>query len=114
MKTTRRFLGAAAIAALYTLSGPAATAWAQDAPGFPARPIKIMLGFPPGGSTDSPVRVLAEDACKSLKQRVVTDNKAAAAGLMPAQVVQGAPATGYTVGVIPAYLFRLLYTGNID
>jgi tripartite-type tricarboxylate transporter receptor subunit TctC len=114
MKTTRRFFGAAAIAALYTLGGPASTAWAQDASGFPARPIKIMLGFPPGGSTDSPMRVLAEDASKILKQPVVIENKPGAAGLMPAQLLQGAQPDGYTVGVIPANLFRLPYTGNIN
>ncbi|MGK6307495.1 Bug family tripartite tricarboxylate transporter substrate binding protein [Variovorax sp. DT-64] len=114
MKTTRRFFGAAAIAALYTLGGPASTAWAQDASDFPARPIKIMLGFPPGGSTDSPMRVLAEDASKILKQPVVIENKPGAAGLMPAQLLQGAQPDGYTVGVIPANLFRLPYTGNIN
>ena len=113
MKTTRRFLGAAAIAALYAL-GPASSAWAQDAASFPTRPIKIMLGFPPGGSTDSPMRVLAEDASKILKQPVVIENKPGAAGLMPAQLLQGAQPDGYTVGVIPANLFRLPYTGTMN
>jgi tripartite-type tricarboxylate transporter receptor subunit TctC len=110
MKTTRRFVMAAALGAI---GAGAVPAWAQDAASFPARPIRIMLGFPPGGSTDSPMRVLAEDVSKILKQPVVIENKPGAAGLMPAQLLLAAAPDGYTVGVIPANLFRLPYTGTI-
>jgi tripartite-type tricarboxylate transporter receptor subunit TctC len=109
----RELMRTAGALALFHLAGlPAALA--QDAANFPARPIKIMLGFPPGGSTDSPMRVLAEDVSKILKQPVVIENKPGAAGLMPAQLLQAAPPDGYTVGVIPANLFRLPYTGTIN
>lgn len=102
--------GAAALATIGLLRAPAG---AQEA-GFPSRPIRIMLGFPPGGSTDSPMRVLAEDAARILKQPVVIENKPGAAGLMPAQLLQSAPPDGYTVGVIPGNLFRLPYTGTMN
>ena len=109
---TRHFLAGGLAAAALGLLGGASTAFAQEA--FPARPIKVMLGFPPGGSTDTPMRVLAEDVGRILKQPVVIENKPGAAGLMPAQLLQSAPADGYTVGVIPGNLFRLPYTGTMN
>jgi len=110
---TRRFLAAAAIALVLGSAGPGSPARAQDAAAFPVRPIKIMLGFPPGGSTDSPMRALAEDASKILRQPVIIENKAGAAGLLPAQLLQSAQADGHTVGVVPANLFRQPCTGTM-
>jgi tripartite-type tricarboxylate transporter receptor subunit TctC len=109
---TRQFLQAASAAATFGLLGLSPLAFAEEA-GFPSRPIKILLGFPAGGSTDTPMRVLVEDAAKILKQPVVIENKPGAAGLMPSQLLQTAPADGYTVGVIPGSVFRLPYTGKI-
>ena len=109
---TRQFLAGGMAVATLGLLGLAPTAFAQEP--FPSRPLKIMLGFPPGGSTDTPMRVLAEDVGRILKQPVVIENKPGAAGLMPAQLLQSAPADGYTVGVIPGNLFRLPYTGTMN
>lgn len=102
----RQLLWAGMAAAL----GPAA---AQQ-PVLPSRPIRILLGFPPGGSTDGPMRVLAEDAARLLGQPVIIENRPGNAGLMPAQLLQSAPADGSTLGVIPGNLFRFPYTGNIS
>jgi tripartite-type tricarboxylate transporter receptor subunit TctC len=89
-----------------------APAGAQE-PGLPARPVRVLLGFPPGGSTDGPMRVLAEDAAKILRQPVIIENRPGNAGLMPAQLLQNTPADGSTVAVVPGNLFRLPYTGTI-
>ncbi len=107
----RQILAGVPLALIALLEVPS-MAFAQDV--FPSRPIRIMLGFPPGGSTDTPMRILAEDAARILKQPVIIENKPGAAGLMPAQLLQSAPADGYTVGVIPGNLFRLPYTGTIN
>lgn len=97
------------LAGMTSAFGPAA---AQE-PAFPSRPVRVLLGFPPGGSTDGPMRVLAEDAARLLRQPVLIENRPGNAGLMPAQLLQNSAADGHTIGVIPGNLFRLPYTGSI-
>ncbi|MGY2489382.1 tripartite tricarboxylate transporter substrate binding protein [Cupriavidus sp. CP313] len=90
-------------------------AFAQaDASKFPDRPIRILLGFPPGGSTDIPMRTLAANASKILGQSIVIENKPGAAGVLPAQMLQSARPDGYTLAVIPQGVFRLPYTTDIN
>lgn len=86
----------------------------QDkAAGYPARPIKIVIGFAPGGSTDGPMRVLAESASKILKQPVVIENRPGAGGTLPAVVLQSAANDGYTLGVASLGVYRLPYTTDL-
>lgn len=80
---------------------------------FPSRPIKLMVGFAPGGSTDSPVRVLAELVSKTLGQTVVVENKTGAGGTMPAATLQNVPADGYTLGITSMGMYRMPYTLGI-
>ncbi len=84
--------------ALGTLAGlslrPAAPALAQS---WPTRPVRIVVTFPPGGSSDIVARVMAEALTPILGQRVVVDNRPGAGGtLAAAHVAQSAP-DGYTL-----------------
>ncbi len=108
----RHFLRAVGSAAAWCASPMLARA--QDrAAAWPARPIKIMIGFPPGGSTDGPMRVLAEHAGRILGQPIVIENKPGAAGVIPAQQLQSAPHDGYTLAIAPAGVYRLPYTTDL-
>lgn len=80
---------------------------AQSADSYPSRPIKIMIGFPPGGSTDAPMRALAEKASQILKQPVIIENKAGAGGTLAALQLQNVPNDGYTLAVAPIGVFRM-------
>lgn len=94
------------------LGAPAARA-ADDASTYPTRPIKILIGFPPGGSTDGPVRVLAETVSKILKQPVVVENRTGAGGTLPAVALQATAPDGYTLGISSLGINRLPYTTGI-
>ena len=66
---------------------------------YPERPIRLIVPFPPGGSTDVVARILAQDLSTTLKQNVIVENKAGAAGTIGIQVVAQAKPDGYTFGV---------------
>lgn len=72
----------------------AAPARAQQ---FPAKPIRLLVGFAAGGSTDKLARVLAQRMTEVLGQPVVVDNRPGAAGNIAAEAVALAPADGYTL-----------------
>lgn len=69
---------------------------AQD---YPSRPVKIIVPFAAGSSTDILARVLAKDFQQRLGQPFIVENKAGADGLIGAQAVTGAEADGYTLFV---------------
>ena len=80
----------------------AATAAALAAPmikaqSLPAGPIRIVVGFPPGGGTDALARVLAQKLQAMWNINIVIDNKAGAAGVMAADYVAKQPADGNTL-----------------
>jgi tripartite-type tricarboxylate transporter receptor subunit TctC len=87
-----RRTAAAAIAASLTLAAGAATAQA-----FPAKPVKIVVGFAAGGSTDKLARVLAQRLGEILNQSVVIENRPGAAGNIAAEQVATAAPDGYTL-----------------
>lgn len=64
---------------------------------YPNKPLRIMVPFPPGGSTDVMARSLAAELTKSLGQPVVVENKAGANGNIGSAEVAKAPADGYTL-----------------
>lgn len=74
--------------------GSATGAWAQ---GYPARPIKFVVPFPPGGSVDAVARALAPQLQRQLGQPVVIENRAGANSVLGAQDVKRSPADGYTM-----------------
>jgi len=113
MPTAVRWSVAAGVIGASSLAAGVAQA-ASAADGFPNRPIHIQIGFTPGGSTDVPFRVLAENAAKILGQPVIIENKPGAGGVLPAQAMQNAKPDGYTLAQVPLPVFRLPYTQKIN
>ena len=84
--------------ALCTVLAAAACALALPAhAAFPDKPIKLVVGFPPGGGGDLYGRLIATALQKSLGQTVIVDNKPGAGGNIAADFVAKAPADGYTL-----------------
>ena len=71
------------------LLASSATTWAQE---WPSRPVHLMVGFAPGGGTDIVGRALAQRMGENLKQSIVVENKAGAAGTIAADYVAKAAA----------------------
>jgi tripartite-type tricarboxylate transporter receptor subunit TctC len=67
---------------------------------WPAKPVKIIAVFPPGGSVDQVARVLAQQLQAQLGQTFIVENRGGAAGSIGAQVVASSPPDGYTFGVV--------------
>ena len=63
---------------------------------WPERPVRIIIPWPPGGSTDIVGRILAADLTARLKQQVVIDNRAGAASIVGLQIATASPPDGYT------------------
>jgi tripartite-type tricarboxylate transporter receptor subunit TctC len=68
-----------------------------QAAGYPDRLIKLIVPYPPGGSTDPVARILAADVGRRLGQQIIVENKAGAAGSIATEFVVRAPADGYTL-----------------
>ena len=64
---------------------------------FPDKPVRLVVPFPPGGSTDLVTRVIAQELKDSLGQNVIVENRAGAGSLIGSEYVANAPAYGYTV-----------------
>ena len=64
---------------------------------YPARPVRIVVPYSPGGGTDFTARALAQRLTASLGQTFVVDNRAGAAGIIGTQIVAGAQPDGYTL-----------------
>jgi tripartite-type tricarboxylate transporter receptor subunit TctC len=92
MKLSRRTLIALSVAAVVALPGLSAaqTAW-------PSKPVRIVVPFAPGGTTDILARVLAPELSKVFGQSFVVDNRAGAGGNIGAEMVAKSPGDGYTL-----------------
>jgi tripartite-type tricarboxylate transporter receptor subunit TctC len=87
-------LGAAlCAAALYTEPAQA------QAQAYPSRPVRLIVPFPAGGSSDLLGRALAKKMSEGLLQQVLVENRAGAGGTIGVSVVARAPADGYTLGL---------------
>ncbi len=73
------------------------TAWAQ--PAFPTKPIRILVGAPPGGSNDILARAISQRVSESVGQPVVVENRAGANQMIAADLTAKAPPDGYTLYV---------------
>jgi tripartite-type tricarboxylate transporter receptor subunit TctC len=93
MPSRRNFLAAAA--ALIVVS----TATAGLAQSYPSKPVRVVVPYPPGGSTDIVARVIGEQLSQSMGQRFVADNRPGAGGNIGMQLAAGAEPDGYTVVV---------------
>ncbi|WP_418128858.1 Bug family tripartite tricarboxylate transporter substrate binding protein [Variovorax sp. 278MFTsu5.1] len=103
MTISRRGALGAALAATLAATLPArsfaqAAAGAQGGTGnWPSKPIRIIVPYPPGGSSDIIARAISQPLSEALGQPVVIDNKAGANGNLGADLLAKAPADGYTL-----------------
>jgi len=87
------------IAALATLAAVSSgTAWAQQP--WPAKPIRFVAPFAPGGGTDFIGRVAAQKLTEAIKQQVIVENRPGAGGSLGAEIGAKAPPDGYTFTII--------------
>jgi tripartite-type tricarboxylate transporter receptor subunit TctC len=68
--------------------------WAQD---YPSRPIRVVVPYSAGGSSDGPMRVLAQEMSKQMGQQMVVENKPGQGAMLGSAEVVKAPADGYTL-----------------
>jgi tripartite-type tricarboxylate transporter receptor subunit TctC len=113
----RRLITALALAA--ALTGPLPTR-AQDA--WPGKPVKIVVPFAAGGTSDALARLLGQKLHEVLKQTVIVENKAGAGGVIGADVVAKSAPDGYTLllgtiashAINPALQPRIPYNAGKD
>ena len=70
---------------------------AAVAENYPARPLRFILPYPPGGGNDFVARVLATRLAESIRQQVVIDNRGGAHGIIATELTAKAPPDGYTI-----------------
>lgn len=87
--TRRTFLGTLGATAF------AGTALAQDR--FPSKPVKWIVGFPPGGGTDTLARTVGQSLAGKLGQQVIIDNRPGASGMLAAELTARSASDGYTL-----------------
>ena len=93
----RRFLQLAAGAAAFpTVSR---VAWAQS---YPTRPVRIIVGFTPGGTTDIAARLIGQWLSERLRQQFIIENRPGAGSNIAAEAVVNAPPDGYTLLLVGA------------
>ena len=93
MSSITRAAGIALAACLFTgLSAATASA-------YPDRPIRLIVSFPPGGSTDAMARLVQPAVEKLLGQPLIIENRAGASGLIAIDAVAKAPPDGYVIGL---------------
>ena len=92
------------------LSAALPSAWSQQ--DYPSKPIRLVVGYPPGGANDITARQVAQRLGEVLKVSVVVDNRAGANGLIGSEMVAKSAPDGYTLlmgGLTPMVLNRLTY-----
>jgi tripartite-type tricarboxylate transporter receptor subunit TctC len=92
----RRNLTLAALAAGGAMAMlPGAAAWSAET--YPDKPLRLIVGFAPGGGADALTRIIAEGLSKQLGQQVIVENRPGADGVLAAQATSSAKPDGYTL-----------------
>jgi tripartite-type tricarboxylate transporter receptor subunit TctC len=110
----RGVLTASVLFALFAVAGSA------QAQSWPAKPVRLVIGFAPGGAADFVARTIADPLGRLIGQSVVVENKAGAGSSLAADFVAKAPADGYTlliaspssISVNPALNAKLTYSAK--
>jgi tripartite-type tricarboxylate transporter receptor subunit TctC len=90
----RHALGVCAFVAGLVMAALSGSALAQS---YPERPVRLLVGFPAGGPSDIPARIVAEKLQTALGQPVVVENKTGAAGMIAMNDMLGQPRDGHTL-----------------
>ncbi|HWI15957.1 MAG TPA: tripartite tricarboxylate transporter substrate binding protein [Burkholderiales bacterium] len=93
MRTTNLFRAAALAGVVIAC----ATTYPASSEGYPARPLRLIVPFPPGGSTDIYARIIAPQLADAFHQQVVVDNRSGAGGALGAELAAKATPDGYTI-----------------
>jgi tripartite-type tricarboxylate transporter receptor subunit TctC len=64
---------------------------------YPTKPVRLIVGFPPGGATDLVARLVQPKLAQAFKQEIIVDNRAGANGVIGAELAAKAPPDGYTL-----------------
>src|SRR5882672_2708567 len=94
LKEASMYLFARRALTVVSLMIASTAAWAQ---GYPDRPLRLVVGFPPGGSGDFLARIVADELTREIGQPVVVDNKPGAGSNIAAEHVARAAPDGYTI-----------------
>ncbi len=106
-------------ATIMLLGGSYGAACAQA---YPAKPIRMMVGFPPGGGTDIIGRIVAQKLGEALGQQIIVDNRGGASGQLAAELLSRAAPDGYTImmahiaaiSILPSLVSKLPYDAQKD
>lgn len=90
----RNFIGPAACLGIVAITGEG---FARDQSPYPSKPVRIVVGFPPGQASDVMARMIAAKLTQDFKQSVIVDNKPGAAGIVAHEAVKNAKPDGYTL-----------------
>lgn len=103
------------LAAAWAASPAHGASHAAQASRYPERPIRLLVGFAPGGGTDTTARAIAQRLSAALGQQVVIDNRPGAAGNIAAEIVARSSPDGYTLlmGTIAALAINPTLFGNL-
>jgi len=90
--------------------------FAAHAEDWPTRPIRVIVPYPPGGSTDIAARLISESLSRSLGQQTVIENKSGAGGVIGVEAAAHAAPDGYTILVAPDFVTSAphIFKMNID
>src|SRR5215831_2969162 len=94
MMLTRRGLGLLAAGGALSRQAPAR---AQTPQSWPERPIRMLIGFPPGGTADTVGRIIGPPISERVGQPIVIENRSGAAGVLAVEAVAHASPDGYTI-----------------